>query len=71
MGSVTREFLKELLQDDIQAATDAAYADGCVSAELESVRNLMKNMNWTMRDAMNALGITEERQAVYAAKLGA
>ena len=83
MGSVTREFLKELLQDDIQAAireaSDAAYADGRadgraderVSAELESVRNLMKNMNWTMRDAMNALGITEERQAVYAAKLGA
>ena len=35
------------------------------STQTESIKNLMKNMNWTIDQAMNALEISEDKRAKY------
>ena len=44
-------------------------AEGRAENALENIRNLMKNMKWTAKQAMDALGITEEDRSKYLAKL--
>ena len=42
------------------------YAEECVIVEkITSVKNLMKNMNWTIDQAMNALEISEDKREKY------
>lgn len=35
------------------------------STQTESIKNLMKNMNWTIDQAMNALEISEDKREKY------
>ena len=35
------------------------------STQTESIKNLMKNMNWTIAQAMNALEISEDKREKY------
>lgn len=39
--------------------------DGMEISQKESIRNLMKNMNWTIDQAMNALEIPEDKREKY------
>ena len=44
-------------------------AKGIDKARLESIKNLMKNVGWTIQQAMDALGIPKSEQSRYVAKL--
>ena len=44
-------------------------AKGIDKARLESIKNLMKNVGWTIQQAMDALGIPKSEQSRYIAKL--
>ena len=35
------------------------------STQTESIKNLMKNMNWTIDQAMNALEVPEDKREKY------
>ena len=44
-------------------------AKGVDKARLESIKNLMKNAEWAIQQAMDALGITKSEQPRYIPKL--
>ena len=44
-------------------------AKGIDKARLESIKNLMKNVGWTIQQAMDALGIPKSEQSKYIAEL--
>ena len=44
-------------------------AKGVDKARLESIKNLMKNVGWTVQQAMDALGIPKSEQSKYIAKM--
>jgi hypothetical protein len=43
--------------------------EAATEKEIENIRNLMSNMNWSAKQAMTALGISEERQLLLINKL--
>ncbi len=43
--------------------------EGRIENAISNIRALMKNMNWTADQAMNALGIAEEDRAIYMSRL--
>ena len=45
-----------------------AYEEGEASGKLAAIASLMKNRGWTCGEAMDALGIAEEKRAEYAEK---
>lgn len=52
--------------DRVEAKGEAKGVD---KARLESIKNLMKNVGWTIQQTMDALGIPKAEQPKYAAKL--
>ena len=48
---------------------DIGEAKGIDKARLESIKNLMKNVGWTIQQAMDALGIPKSEQSKYIAEL--
>ena len=44
-------------------------AKGIDKARQESIKNLMKNVGWTIQQAIDALGIPKSEQSKYVAKL--
>ena len=48
-------------------AAEEAAEETRKSTNVDSIRNLMKNMKWTAQQAMEAIGIPQEEQPKYAA----
>ena len=77
MASITRDdrFLDVLYDEeggkpeDMCEVLDRVEAKGVDKARLESIKNLMKNVGWTIQQAMDALGIPKSEQSKYVAKL--
>ena len=77
MASITRDdrFLGVLYDEeggkpeDMCEVLDRVEAKGVDKARLESIKNLMKNVGWTIQQAMDALGIPKSEQSKYIAEL--
>ena len=54
-----------------EALIEESEARGLEKGILNSLKNLMANMNLTVQEAMNALGIPEEEQPLWQEKLSA
>ena len=67
------EALKDLMKEEIaeERAEASAEASAKTKAEtiVDNVKSLMKNMKWTAKQAMEALGISEADQSKYSALL--
>ena len=81
MASITRDdrFLDVLYDEEggkpedmcevLDRVEAKGEAKGIDKARLESIKNLMKNVGWTIQQAMDALGIPKSEQSKYVAKL--
>lgn len=59
------EALKDLMKEEIAEER----AEASIKTIVDNVKNLMKNMKWTAKQAMEALGISEADQSKYSALL--
>lgn len=57
------DFIERLLSENNAKAEARGEAKGEVKNLLNNIRQLMKNVNWTAQEAMNALGLPKEKQA--------
>jgi hypothetical protein len=68
------EALEKLMKKEIDAKVALGRAEGKAEgrqdALLSSIKNLMASMKFTAEQAMNALGIPQDEQIFYTAKLG-
>ena len=81
MASITRDdrFLDVLYDEEggkpedmcevLDRVEAKGEAKGIDKARLESIKNLMKNVGWTIQQAMDALGIPKSEQSRYIAEL--
>lgn len=53
--------LMELMKDEVDEKIDAVV--------LQNIRNVMNSMNISAEQAMDAMGISEEKRIVYASEL--
>ena len=61
--------LDVILQDVRDEAFDRGFDNGQFKKELDNLRRLIKNLNMTLKDAMNALEIPEEERSKYISAL--
>ena len=54
-----------MIDDAVQEAMEKEN-----TALVENIKNLMKNMNWTAEEAMDALGMSEEKKQTMRKLLG-
>ena len=81
MASITRDdrFLDVLYDEEggkpedmcevLDRVEAKGEAKGVDKARLEGIKNLMKNVGWTIQQAMDALGIPKSEQSKYIAEL--
>ena len=60
---------EQILQRYIESERREGREEGVENTTFNAIHNLMKNTAWTAKQAMDALGLTEEEQAKYAARL--
>ncbi len=56
-------------EEHMKFVREEGQKEGQESTQLENIKNLMKNTGWNAKEAMNALGIPEEKWQEYEKKL--
>ena len=54
--------LEEIMKDTLEARRVEGMQQGIAQEKFNSIKTLMKTMNWSLLQAMNALMIPEEEQ---------
>ena len=57
------------MRNYVAEATREARADERLTVNLGAIKSLMKTMHWSPSEAMTAMEIPEDQQAIYAAQL--
>ena len=57
-----------MIDDAVEEALEKALEKEN-TALVENIKNLMKNMNWTVQQAVEAMGLTEEKKQIVLNKL--
>ena len=56
---------REIFKDELAAAYARGYAQGVKESMIKSIRAVMKNLNFTAAQAMDALGVPADKQKEY------
>ena len=65
MSDILEEMCKEAREEGIGLGIKQGIKQGIEQGKVNSVRTLMKTMNWSADQAMEALQIPEKQQSVY------